>query len=158
MIAQGLAATRSWTWRWSADPVVCRRPHIFGARALGVSVGNVAVAALLAPEGVGLLGALGSSRRGPYNQLHFTGPATVIGPVAIAAAVLVEEPLSSAGIKAVLIALIMLATGPILVHATGRAAWVRKQGCWAVLLEELEKWEESIRFQALALLLVRSAR
>ena len=92
-----------------------------------MSVGDVAVAVLLA-LGVasGLLGALGIvATRNPYNQLHFTGPATVIGPVAIAAAVLVEEPLSSAGIKAVLIALIMLATGPILVHATARA----RPGC-----------------------------
>jgi multisubunit Na+/H+ antiporter MnhG subunit len=56
--------------------------------------------------------------------------------------VLVEEPLSSAGIKAVLIALIMLATGPILVHATARAARVRKQGRWVVLPEELEAREE----------------
>jgi monovalent cation/proton antiporter MnhG/PhaG subunit len=109
-----------------------------------VSVGDLAVAVLLA-LGVasGLLGALGIvATRDPYNQLHFTGPATVIGPLAIAAAVLVEEPLSSAGIKAVLIALIMLATGPILVHATARAARVRKQGRWVVLPEELEAREE----------------
>lgn len=90
-----------------------------------------------------LLGALGLlATSNPYDQLHFTGPATVIGPVAIAAAVLVEEPLSSAGVKAVLVALIMLGTGPVLVHATARAARVRERGRWVVQPEELEAREE----------------
>lgn len=112
-----------------------------------MSVGDVAVAVLLA-VGVAsaLMGALGLlATRDPYDQLHFTGPATVIGPVALAAAVLVEEPLSSAGIKAVLIALIMLGTGPILLHATARAARIRERGRWVVLPEELDAKEEPSR-------------
>jgi monovalent cation/proton antiporter MnhG/PhaG subunit len=112
-----------------------------------VSVGDVAVAVLVA-VGVAsaLMGALGLlATRDPYDQLHFTGPATVIGPVALAAAVLVEEPLSSAGIKAVLIALIMLGTGPILLHATARAARIRERGRWVVLPEELDAKEEPSR-------------
>jgi multicomponent Na+:H+ antiporter subunit G len=112
-----------------------------------MSVGDVAVAVLLA-VGVAsaLMGALGLlASRDPYDQLHFTGPATVIGPVAIAAAVLVEEPLSSAGIKSVLIAAIMLGTGPILLHATARAARIREYGRWVVLKEELESEEEPSR-------------
>jgi multicomponent Na+:H+ antiporter subunit G len=112
-----------------------------------VSVGDVAVALLLA-VGVGsaLMSAVGLvASRDPYDQLHFTGPATVIGPVAIAAAVLVEEPLSSAGVKAVLIAIIMLGTGPVLIHATARAARIRERGRWVVLPEELEAKEGSSR-------------
>ena len=108
-----------------------------------MSIGEVAVAVLLA-LGVAsaLMGAVGIlAARNPYDQLHFTGPATVIGPVAIAAAVLIEEPLSSAGIKAVLIALIMLATGPILLHATARAARLREHGRWVVLPDELKARE-----------------
>jgi monovalent cation/proton antiporter MnhG/PhaG subunit len=108
-----------------------------------VSVGDVAVAALLV-LGVGsvLLGAAGLlATRDPYDQLHFTGPGTVIGPIAIAAAVLVEEPLSSAGIKSVLVAIVMLTTGPVLIHATARAARVRERGRWVVLSEELEQKE-----------------
>jgi multisubunit Na+/H+ antiporter MnhG subunit len=108
-----------------------------------VSVGDVAVVVLLV-IGVGsaLLSAAGLlATADPYDQLHFTGPATVISPVAIAAAVLVEEPLSSAGVKAVLIAIIMLGTGPVLIHATARAARVRERGRWVVLSEELEQKE-----------------
>ena len=108
-----------------------------------MNVGDVAVAVLLA---VGVASALMSAlgllaTKDPYDQLHFTGPATVIGPVAIAAAVLVEEPLSSAGIKAALVALIMLASGPVLIHATARAARVRERGRWVVLPEELKAKE-----------------
>ena len=112
-----------------------------------MNVGDVAVAVLLA-VGVAsaLMGSLGLlSTWNPYDQLHFTGPATVIGPIAIAAAVLVEEPLSSAGIKAVLIALIMLATGPILLHATARAARIRERGRWVLLREEIDAKEEPSR-------------
>jgi multicomponent Na+:H+ antiporter subunit G len=108
-----------------------------------VSVGDVAVAVLLA-IGVAstLMSALGLlATRDPYDQLHFTGPATVIAPVAMAAAVLVEEPLSSAGIKAVIIAVILLATGPLLLHATARAARIREQGRWVILPEELRAKE-----------------
>jgi monovalent cation/proton antiporter MnhG/PhaG subunit len=108
-----------------------------------VSFGELVVDLLLAlAVASALLGALGLlATRNPYDQLHFTGPATVIAPVALAAAVLVEEPLSSAGIKSVLVALILLGTGPVLVHATARAARVRERGRWVVLSEELKTRE-----------------
>jgi multisubunit Na+/H+ antiporter MnhG subunit len=80
-----------------------------------------------------------------WDKLHYTGPATVVAPVAIAAAVLVEEPLSSAGIKAVLVAVVMLLTGPVLVHATARAARVREHGRFVILSEELERKENPSR-------------
>ena len=107
-------------------------------------IGDVAVAVLLAlGVGAGLMSAIGLvAARDPYDQLHFTGPATVISPIAIAAAVLVEEPLSSAGIKSALAALIMIATGPILLHATARAARVRERGRWRLTHDELASKEE----------------
>ena len=108
---------------------------------------EVAVAVLLAVGvGAALMSAIGLlASRSPYDRLHFTGPATVISPVAVAAAVLVEEPLSSAGIKAVLVALFMVGTGPVLIHATARAARIRERGRWVVLPEELEAKEETSR-------------
>jgi monovalent cation/proton antiporter MnhG/PhaG subunit len=106
------------------------------------------VVAVLLGLGVGsaLLSALGLlSTSDAYDRLHFTGPATVIGPVAIAAAVLVEEPLSSAGIKSVLVALIMLGTGPVLIHATARAGRIRDRGRWVVHARERDLREHPSR-------------
>ena len=74
--------------------------------------------------------------KGPFEQLHFTGPAATIGPVAIAAAVLVEEPLSSMGVKSVLTAGVLLVTSPVLVHATARAIRIRRHGEFAIHEEE----------------------
>jgi monovalent cation/proton antiporter MnhG/PhaG subunit len=108
-----------------------------------VSVSHAIVVVLLGiGVGAGLLSALGLlASSDPYDQLHFTAPATVIAPVALAAAVLVEEPLSSAGIKSVLVAITLLITGPVLVHATGRAARIREYGRWVVRAHEVQQRE-----------------
>lgn len=65
--------------------------------------------------------------RNPFARLHYLTPATSIGPLAIAAAVLVAESDTQARIKSVLVAVVLLVTGPILTHATARAAWTRLQ-------------------------------
>ena len=89
--------------------------------------------------GVTLLSCLGVLvMRDPYDRLHYTAPATTVDPVAIAAAVVLEERLSAAGIKAVLIALVLLVTNPVLTHATARAARIRQFGEWRVREEERE--------------------
>lgn len=72
-----------------------------------------------------------------YDQLHFAGPATTVAPVAIAGAVILEESFSQAGVKAVLVAVVMGVTGPALTHATGRAARIREHGHFAALPEEM---------------------
>ena len=92
---------------------------------LGLGVASVLISSL------GLL-----ASKGPYEQLHFTGPAGTIAPVAVAAAVLVEEPLSSMGIKSVLTAGILLVTSPVLVHATARAIRIRRHGEFSSREEE----------------------
>jgi len=76
--------------------------------------------------------------RDRYDRLHYTAPAAVIPPVAIAAAVVLEERLSAAGIKALLIALVLIVTNPVLGHATARAARIRQYGQWRVRDEERE--------------------
>jgi multicomponent Na+:H+ antiporter subunit G len=110
-------------------------------------VGAVAIDVLLA---VGVASSLVSAAglllvRDPADQLHFTGPPTVVAPVAIAVAVLVEEPLSSAGVKALLVAVVMLLTGPVLVHATARAALVRERGRFVIHSREAEGRESRSR-------------
>jgi multicomponent Na+:H+ antiporter subunit G len=64
-----------------------------------------------------------------YDRLHFIGPASIFGPSALALAVVIDEgPLSQAGLKSILVALLLLGLSPVLVHATARAAFVREHG------------------------------
>ena len=102
---------------------------------------GLAVLVLLAfGIGVTLLSCLGVLvMRDPYDRLHYTGPAAVLAPVAIAAAVVLEERLSAAGVKAVLVALVLVTTNPVLGHATARAARIRQFGEWRVRDEERER-------------------
>lgn len=95
----------------------------------------VAVLAVLV-SGLGML-----VMRDALDQLHFTAPAATIAPAAIAVAVLLEEPLSSAGIKAVIVAVLLIITTPVLSHATARSARIREHGRWKVLPHELEDEE-----------------
>ena len=93
---------------------------------------GVAVAILLAVGvGVELFCCVGVLvMRDLYDKLHYTAPATTIGSLAIAAAVVVQESFSQAGIKAILVFLILLVTNPVLSHAPARAARVRERGHW----------------------------
>jgi multicomponent Na+:H+ antiporter subunit G len=73
-----------------------------------------------------------------YDSLHFTSPASVVSPVLLAIAVVIEEGISSqAGIKSIVVALILIVLNPVLAHATARAARIRKAGKWE--LEPAEK-------------------
>jgi multisubunit Na+/H+ antiporter MnhG subunit len=64
-----------------------------------------------------------------YDRLHFIGPGSIFGPSALAVAVVPDEgPRSQAGLKSMLVALLLLGLGPVLVHATAWAAFVRERG------------------------------
>jgi monovalent cation/proton antiporter MnhG/PhaG subunit len=76
--------------------------------------------------------------RDVYQRLHYAAAATTIGPVAIAAAVVMRESLSEAGIESVLTCVVLLAGGALLSHATGRAARIREHDGWTILADELE--------------------
>ena len=99
-----------------------------------MSAAGLAVAALLAlGVAVTWLSCLGVLLMGdPYDRLHYTAPASALAPVLIAAAVVVEEGLSAPGIKALLIAFVLVGTNPVLGHATARAARIREHGQWTV--------------------------
>lgn len=73
-----------------------------------------------------------------YDGLHYTAPASVVSPVLIAVAVVIEEGIGSqAGIKSIVVALLLIVLNTVLVHATARAARIRKRGRWT--LEPAEK-------------------
>jgi multisubunit Na+/H+ antiporter MnhG subunit len=74
--------------------------------------------------------------RSTFARIHFLGPATILGATSIAAAIVVKEALSQAGIKAILIAATLLVASPLLSHVTGRAACLRRFGTLHILAEE----------------------
>jgi multisubunit Na+/H+ antiporter MnhG subunit len=76
----------------------------------------VAGVAVLLAAAVGLVAA-----RDAFDALHLIAPAGVLGAVLVCAAVLVNEGFSSAGIHAALVGGILLASNPVLTHATGLA-------------------------------------
>jgi multisubunit Na+/H+ antiporter MnhG subunit len=108
-----------------------------------VNVGDVAVGALMVLAAASVLLSCAGlvAARTSWDKLHYTGPATVIAPVCLAGAVLVQEPLSSAGVKAVLVAIVMILTGPVVLHATARAARIRDHGRFVILSREHERKE-----------------
>ena len=59
--------------------------------------------------------------RRSLDLLHYVSAAVILGPLPLAAAIVIEEGLSSSGIITVLTALLMLLMSPILTHATANA-------------------------------------
>jgi monovalent cation/proton antiporter MnhG/PhaG subunit len=74
--------------------------------------------------------------RDVYDKLHYTAPATTLGALAIAGAVLLRTPLVPFGVKALLVALALLVTNPVLTHAIARAARIRRYGAWTTQPDE----------------------
>jgi multisubunit Na+/H+ antiporter MnhG subunit len=60
------------------------------------------------------------------ERLHYVAPGGVLGPVLVAGAIFAHESLSQAGIKAIVVACILLTVAPVLTHATGRADYKRR--------------------------------
>ncbi len=58
----------------------------------------------------------------PYARLHYAGLVTTVAAPACAVAVAIAEGLWPAGAKALLVSLAMIVTGPVVTHATARAA------------------------------------
>jgi multicomponent Na+:H+ antiporter subunit G len=64
--------------------------------------------------------------RNVYNRLHYASLASLLGPIVIAVAVLVQEGLSQSGIKAIMILLVLVMVSPVMTHATARAIHLRE--------------------------------
>jgi len=65
--------------------------------------------------------------RDAHDKLHYIGPAAILGPIAVAAAIVIRESLSQAGVKALLTAALLIVANPVLTHATGRALYIRRR-------------------------------
>ena len=85
--------------------------------------------------GIGVVSAVLSSlalliMKDLYERLHYLAPPATISIICFTAAVIADKHLSQAGIKALLIMLILLAMNAVLSHATARAARIRQFGRW----------------------------
>lgn len=92
---------------------------------------------VLLAAGVSSLGVLVA--RDAFDRLHYLGPVTIVGSLAVLLAVLVQEGFTSMTGKVAVVALILLATGPVTTHAIARAGLVRGD---ARRLRD-EEWEVS---------------
>jgi multicomponent Na+:H+ antiporter subunit G len=80
-----------------------------------------AIALLMAGLAVQVLAVLGVTLvRDTLDRVHFLAPST-LATLCIAAAVVVRESFSLIGISALLLAGVVLLTGPVLSHVTARA-------------------------------------
>ena len=78
----------------------------------------------------------------PFERLHYLSPLSTASPVLFAAAILIKESFSQAGIKAIAIAITLALANTILTHATARAQRIREFGRWEIRPEEKEDFKK----------------
>jgi multisubunit Na+/H+ antiporter MnhG subunit len=60
--------------------------------------------------------------RTTFDRLHYSAAGTTVGPFCILAALLVREGFGQVGLGGVAVVAVLFVTGPLVVHATARAA------------------------------------
>lgn len=90
----------------------------------------------VAVEVVCVVGVL--TMRDAFDRIHYAMAASTVGPIAIVAAVLVHESFNSGGINALAVGLFLLLFGPVVAHATVRAARARRFGQVEARPDEVE--------------------
>ncbi len=68
--------------------------------------------------------------RDPYQKLHYVSPVAVVAPVVVGLAVLIQSGFTEDSAQTWLALVFVLAGGPVLTHATIRAARIRAEGDW----------------------------
>lgn len=61
-----------------------------------------------------------------FERLHFAGAASTIPPIAVVVAIALGRGPGQLAGKALITAVVLLVTGPVLTHATARAAHLRR--------------------------------
>jgi len=78
-----------------------------------------------------LVGAIGLwQMRDPWQRLHYLALPCSLCAWLIAFAVLLSEKQKQAGVKVLLVALVLFANNAVVTQATARAIWVRSKGQW----------------------------
>lgn len=65
-----------------------------------------------------------------YQKVHFVTPASLVAPVLVAVAVWIKAGLTATTGETLLVLLFVVASAPVLSHATIRAARNRERGDW----------------------------
>jgi multisubunit Na+/H+ antiporter MnhG subunit len=60
--------------------------------------------------------------RTPFDRLHYVGAGATVGPFFILAALLVREGFGQVGLDGIAVVVLLFLAGPLVVHATARAA------------------------------------
>ena len=74
--------------------------------------------------------------RTTFDRLHYSAAGTTVGPFLVLAALLVREGFAAQGLQTIAAVGLLFLAGPIVVHATARAARRRDYGGVEALPEE----------------------
>jgi multisubunit Na+/H+ antiporter MnhG subunit len=97
-----------------------------------IAVATVLLIGGCAIEVIAVLGLC--AMRSVYDRLHYVGLASFGAPL-IATAIVFRESFSLIGDKALLVAAVLIFTGPVLVHTTLRSLLTRERGDWRAGIE-----------------------
>ncbi len=77
------------------------------------------------------------TRKDFYERLHYLAPPATVGIGCFTLAILLDKHFSTAGIKALIVFVVLLFMNAILTHAMARAARVRQFGRWVADVTEV---------------------
>jgi multisubunit Na+/H+ antiporter MnhG subunit len=109
-----------------------------------VSVRHVVATVLLIAGGLlEVLAVLGLCvMRDAYDRAHFVGLAG-FGALLVGVSILFQETFSLIGDKALLVGVVLVTSGPVLVHTTIRSLLIRERGDWRIGIEQAEDEDQS---------------
>ena len=101
----------------------------------------VATVLLVAGGAIEVLAVVGlCAMRDLYDRMHFVG-LVGYGALLIAIAVVFRESFSLIGDKALLVGVVLVLTGPVLVHTTMRSMLIRERGDWRAAVDQAREDE-----------------
>jgi multisubunit Na+/H+ antiporter MnhG subunit len=96
----------------------------------------VATVLLISGGALLLLSVLGLCvMRDAYDQAHYVGLAG-FGALLVGVSILFQESFSLIGDKALLVGVVLVTSGPVLVHTTLRSLLIRERGDWRAAIDE----------------------
>jgi multisubunit Na+/H+ antiporter MnhG subunit len=103
----------------------------------------VATVLLIGGGAIEVLAVVGlCATRDLYDRMHFVG-LVGYGALLIAIAIVFRESFSLIGDKALLAGVVLVVSGPVLVHTTMRSMLIRERGDWRAAIDEAKKDESS---------------